>query len=291
MASPAVASAAGTGPRMLNASTGQGRVVLISGATSDGGFGSTCGKLLAAHGARIVLTDLPVFDERGKALAAEIEKEGGRAAWFPLDVTKEEQWTKAVEFTELTYGPLDVLLNNAGIGFEYADYMRSLDASISQHPTSDWRNMMAINLDGFYFGIKAGAASMEKNPVPEGKSIINFSSVAGLTGMTGMTYTTTKWAVRGLTKHAALFLAPKNIRVNSVHPTYFDTPLLDRALRDPALDPAIQQANLARLEQAQPMNRLGNPIEVANLILYLASTESSFTWVRCTRCRAQRLTQ
>lgn len=219
------------------------------------------------------------MSEAGKGVVAEIEALGGKAAWHPLDVTVEEQWKTAIAFAEKTYGPLDVLLNNAGIGMEYGDYMRAgnPDASISQHPTEQWRRVISINQDGVYFGIKYGAGSMEKNPVVEGKSIINISSMAGFVGQTGFSYTASKWAVRGMTKHAALFLAHKNIRCNSIHPAYMETNILDPLLQNPNLDPEIVAYQRKRLDGAQPLGRMGRAVEVANLILYLASTESSFT--------------
>ncbi|KAI9022645.1 short-chain dehydrogenase/reductase SDR [Hyaloraphidium curvatum] len=271
---------AGTGPRMLNPSTSQGRVVFVTGGASPKGFGHTAAVLMARHGARVVVTDLAAFEANGKKVVAEIEAEGGKAAWCPLDVTDEAQWEEAIAFAERTFGPLDVLLNNAGVGAEYSEYMRPHEdgaASIAKHPTADWRRLCSINQDGVYFGIKHGAGSMERNPVPEGKSIVNISSGAGFIGGTGIGYTATKWAVRGMTKHAALFLAHKNIRCNSVHPGAFPTNILDGIFDNPALPADTVEEIRYRWNNAHPMGRMGEPIEVANLILYLASTESSFT--------------
>lgn len=168
------------------------RVVLVTGGASSRGFGHTSAVLMAKHGARVVITDLPRFEAGGLKVIDEIKSFGGQAAWFPLDVTDEEQYKRAVEFTEKTFGPLDVLLLNAGIADEFSDYMRPHDSTktgLWSHPTSDWRRMNAVNLDGVYFGAKAGAKSMvQNNKVPEAKSIIIISSGAGMIGSTGFGY-------------------------------------------------------------------------------------------------------
>ncbi|KAI9003795.1 short-chain dehydrogenase/reductase SDR [Hyaloraphidium curvatum] len=272
MAPSFVPHAASTGKRMVNPSSGLGRVCLVTGAGSKKGFGRMASVLFARHGARVIVTDLPAFEEGGRKVVSEIEAEGeGKAAWFPLDVTDERQWKEAIAFAERTFGPLDVLVNNAGIAAEFSNHMAAEagPASISSYPTADWRRMVAVNMDGVFFGIREGAGSMERNPAPEPKSIINVSSGAAFIGLTGFGYTATKWAVRGMTKHAALFLAHKGIRCTSIHPGMVPTDIIEAPLESDE----FRQKWIA----AHPVGRLGDPIEVANLMLYLASTESSFT--------------
>lgn len=178
--------------RMINASTGLGRVVLVTGGASAVGFGHQSAVLMAKHGARVVVTDLAKFEAGGLKVVEEIKAFGGEAAWCPLDVTSEDDYKRAVEFTEKTFGPLDVLLLNAGIGAEFNAYMGPHDSTktgIWSHPIEDWRRVNGVNLDGVYFGAKAGAKSMvQNNKVPEAKSIIIISSGAGMIGGTGFAY-------------------------------------------------------------------------------------------------------
>ncbi|KAI9003038.1 dehydrogenase with different specificity [Hyaloraphidium curvatum] len=255
---------------MLNPSTGLGRVVLITGAGSKRGFGRTSAVLLARHGARVVVTDLPSQAATGREVVEEIRRDGGEAEWFPLDVTSEGGWKDAVAFAERTYGPLDVLVNNAGYAQEHGIY---------KHPTSDWRKQLAINQDGVYFGIREGSASMVRNAAAEGKSIVNVSSAAALQGAgSGFGYNAAKWAVRGMTKHAAAYLAHRNIRCNSIHPGFFPTDIHDYILANPSLPRSSVDKFLGRAAEGSPMGRWGEPEEIAQAVLFLASVESSYMW-------------
>ncbi|KAI9028046.1 oxidoreductase [Hyaloraphidium curvatum] len=267
------------GRRLLNHSNGAGRVCFITGASSPLGMGHASAVLLAREGARVVVSDLPKLEEQGRKVVEEIEKEGGKAIWVPLDVAEESQWPGAIAAAEQAFGPLDVMVANAGIAMEYESYTVNEGDSLMDHPTADWRKILAVNQDGVYFAIKYGGKSMLKNPVKEGKSIIVISSTAGFTGQFGFAYTASKFAVRGMTKHAAAYMARHNIRVNSVHPNFIRTsipaPFFLRGGRKPTRE-EIQKV-VTNLQNGSPQRRWGTPEEVAYLIAYLASDESSFT--------------
>ncbi|WP_433594288.1 glucose 1-dehydrogenase [Nocardia sp. CA-145437] len=221
-----------------------GKVALISGGAR--GMGAAHARALVEHGARVVIGDL--LDSEGEALAAEL---GAAARFVHLDVTDAEQWKRAVNVAGEEFGSLSVLVNNAGIvnGNTIADF-----------DPAAWRQIVDINLTGTFFGIQAATTAMT---TAGGGSIINISSVEGLRGSVGLHgYTATKFAVRGLTKSAALELAQHNIRVNSVHPGMVRTPMTEGIPED------FLQIPLGRAATAE---------EVANLIVYLASDESSYT--------------
>ena len=177
---------------------------------------------------------------------------GASAKYVHLDVTKPDDWETAVATAVKTYGKLNVLVNNAGIGAY---------SPIEQYSNAEWDKIIAINLTGVFNGIKAAVPALKD---AGGGSIVNMSSMAGLRGEAGMPgYVATKWAVRGLTKSAALELARYGIRVNSIHPGIVRTPLS-------AEGPQVSMSHVA-------MNRIGEPIEIANLAVFLASDESSFS--------------
>ncbi|MFP7760151.1 glucose 1-dehydrogenase [Marisediminicola sp. LYQ134] len=220
------------------------KVVLISGGAR--GMGAAHVRLLVAEGAKVVIGD--ILDEEGTALAAEI---GPDAQFIHLDVTKLEDWQAAVDLAVDEYGSLDVLINNAGI----ANF-----APIGEYTVDAWNTIIAINLTGVFLGITAATPAITKS---KAGSIINISSTAGIQGYEALPgYTAAKFGVRGLTKSAALDLGKHNVRVNSVHPGVIKTPMT------------------AELEQDQrhtALNRAGEPDEVSQLILFLASDESSFS--------------
>jgi 3alpha(or 20beta)-hydroxysteroid dehydrogenase len=222
-----------------------GKVVLVTGGAR--GIGAAMAQAMVAEGAKVVIGDL--LDHEGQALANEI---GSAATYVHLDVTKPDDWDRAVANAVKVYGKLNVLVNNAGI----AGY-----APIDQYRRADWDKIIAINLTGVFNGIQAAISALK---AARGGSIVNISSMAGLRGEAGMSgYVATKWAVRGLTKSAALELAPYGIRVNSIHPGVVHTPLS-------AEGPQVSMSHVA-------MNRVGEPIEIANLAVFLASDESSFS--------------
>lgn len=220
-----------------------GKVALISGGAR--GMGAAHARALVEHGARVVIGDL--LDTEGKALAAEL---GAAARFAHLDVTQPDSWKHAVRTAVDEFGGLTVLVNNAGIvnGNTIVDF-----------ELSAWRQILDINLTGTFLGIQASGKAMID---AGGGSIINISSVEGLRGSAGLHgYTATKFAVRGLTKSAALELAQYNIRVNSVHPGMVRTPMTQGIPED------FLQI---------PLGRAADASEVANLIVYLASDESSY---------------
>jgi 3alpha(or 20beta)-hydroxysteroid dehydrogenase len=223
-----------------------GKVAIITGAAR--GQGAAEARLFAAQGARVVLGD--IRDEDGEAVAAEI---GDSAVYTHLDVTDEEQWQAAVALAEERFGPVSVLVNNAGI---------LLFQSIRKTSQADFDRLMQINVTGVFLGMKTVADSMTR---AGGGSIVNISSTAGLTGLPSLgAYVASKWAVRGLTKTAAIDLGPLGIRVNSVHPGGIDTPMVEGTSGE------------APFYKRLPVPRMGSPDEAARAVLFLASDESSY---------------
>ncbi len=224
-----------------------GKIILISGGAR--GQGAAEARACIAEGARVVIGD--VLDDAGRALAAQL---GNGAVYVHHDVTKEEDWTAAVAAAE-AMGGLHGLINNAGI-YRPARLMETDAALFEAH--------MRINQLGPFLGMKAVVPLMEKSG---GGSIANISSTAGLRGSPGaIAYSATKWALRGMTKAAAADLAPRRIRVNSIHPGPIDTEML--SVRTP-------EQNAARLESV-PMRRMGTAEEIAHLAVYLLSDESGY---------------
>jgi len=234
-----------------------GRVALITGAAQ--GQGAAEARRFAAEGARVVVTD--VLADGAAAVAADL---GDAAVACPLDVTDPDQWAEAVAAGLDAFGRLDVLINNAGVG--------PTPRVIEETTLEDHRRTLAINLDGVFFGIRAVIDAMKAEPVRAagGGSIVNVSSIDGIVGVPGMSsYAASKFGVTGLTRTAALELGRFGIRVNSIHPGVIASPMVAEA-------PAAIRARLDRLMAAQPIPRMGTPEEVANLALFLASTESSY---------------
>jgi 3alpha(or 20beta)-hydroxysteroid dehydrogenase len=225
-----------------------GKVVLISGGAR--GQGAAEARMLVAEGGRVVLGDL--LEAEGRALAAEL---GPSALFLRQDVTEEADWARAVAAAVEAFGALHGLVNNAGI-YVPRTLMETDAALFERH--------MRVNQLGCFLGMKAVVPAMER---AGGGAIVNISSVAGLRGSPGaIAYSATKWALRGMTKAAALDLAPRGIRVNSVHPGPIDTEMLK--VRTP-------EQNRARVEQV-PMKRMGTAEEVAKLVLFLLSDDSAY---------------
>ncbi len=222
----------------------EGRVALVTGAAR--GMGLAHCKALIAEGAKVVLGD--ILDEEGASAAKEL---GDAAHYVRLDVTSEDSWAEAVAATTEKFGPVTVLVNNAGIVGGNL---------ITAYETSEWQRILDINLTGTFFGIRACSQSMID---AGGGSIINVSSVEGFRGSPGLHgYTATKFAVRGLTKSVALELAPKNVRVNSIHPGFIHSPMTEGIPED------FLQI---------PLGRGGKATEVSSMIVFLASEESSYS--------------
>ena len=224
-----------------------GKIVLISGGAR--GQGAAEARLFVAEGAKVVIGD--VLEAEGQRLAAEL---GDAAVFVRQDVTREDEWTTAID-AAAALGGLHGLVNNAGI-YQPKTLMETDTALFERH--------MRVNQLGCFLGMQAVVPLMERSG---GGSIVNVSSVAGLRGSPGaIAYSATKWALRGMTKAAAVDLAPRRIRVNSIHPGPIDTEMLK--VRTP-------EQNQRRL-QAVPMKRMGTAEEVANLVLFLLSDESGY---------------
>lgn len=229
----------------------RGKVALISGGAR--GQGAVEGKLFAREGAKVVLGD--VLEAEGMRTAEEIRAQGGSAMFVRLDVTREEDWQRAVDTAVSSYGKLDILVNNAGI--LQMEGVEDITPAV-------WDRVMAVNQTGVWLGMKAVAPAMRK---AGGGSMVNISSISGMIG-TGMqtAYQASKGAVRIMTKTAAIQYAKEGIRVNSVHPGPIDTPMTA------GLDREVWQGFL----NAVPLKRAGTAEDVAFGVLYLASDESSF---------------
>ena len=234
----------------------EGKVALVTGAAS--GLGAAAAAMLAAEGARIVAGDLDVEKAR-----VGLQALGDKVLPIRQNVTLEGDWAEAVETTVKQFGRLDILVNAAGI---------LLLGDIEAISLADWRQAHAVNLDGSFLGCKYGVAAMKE---AGGGSIINMSSVSGLVGGHNLAaYNSSKGGVRLLTKSVALHCARKGygIRCNSVHPTFIETPMLDRLL-ETTEDPDAARASLTR---QIPLGRFGSSEDVGHMIVYLASDESAF---------------
>ncbi len=228
-----------------------GKVALISGAAR--GMGESEARLFAREGAQVVLGD--ILEDQGRAAVENITQQGGSATFVPLDVTREQDWQRAVETAEQTYGRLDILVNNAGI-------VRM--APLDETSLEAWNEVIGVNQTGVFLGMKHAVPAMRR---AGGGSIVNISSIAGLIGLPNIpAYQASKGAVRLLTKNAAVQYATDKIRVNSVHPGRIETPMTA------PLAPERREM-LLRLT---PLGRDGTAEEVAYGVLYLASDESSY---------------
>jgi 3alpha(or 20beta)-hydroxysteroid dehydrogenase len=210
-------------------------------------MGAEHARLLAAHGAMVVVGDVLARDDA----SADPELPPGSALYLPLDVTQEADWHRIVAAAENRFGPIGILVNNAAV------YDRS---PITDTDLASWQRVIEVNLTGTFLGMKTTVPSMRRN----GRgSIINISSTAGLKGMAGLgAYSASKWGVRGLTKTAALDLARDRIRVNSVHPGIIRTSMAD----------GVSPERVS----AQPIDRWGQPDDVAQMVLFLAGEDSSY---------------
>ena len=236
------------------------KVALITGAAHGVkgelmGFGGAAAWLFAEEGAKVVLTDIDV--ESGERAVAQMRDEGHDAMFIELDVTAESDWKRAIQATLDAYGTLNVLVNNAGTAGS---------GKVEETTEAGWDRQMDIHAKGVFLGTKYAIPPMRD---AGGGSIVNISSIYGIIGSQASTdYHAAKGASRIFTKSAAIQLAQDGIRVNSVHPGYCHTPLNVRSFSNPE--------RRARLLSQVPMDRLGNAMEIARGILFLASDESSY---------------
>ena len=230
-----------------------GRVALVTGAAS--GIGAATALRLASEGAAVLVTD--VHDDAGALVVKQIIAGGGRAAYAHLDVTSQDDWEAAVAGAVREFGGLDILVNNAG--------MVDL-AGIEETSLASWDHTIRIDQTGVFLGMKTAAAALAASGHG---SVVNISSIFGASGGFGTSpaYHAAKGAVRTLTKNIALHWADRGVRVNSVHPGFIDTPILD---------PAKAASGDRVMISLTPLGRLGHPSEVAAGVANLASDDASF---------------
>ena len=231
-----------------------GKVELITGGAS--GMGQSEASIFAKEGAIVVVGD--ILEAEGSRVAASIAAAGGKARFVKLDVTREDDWQEAVKSTVMSFGKLDVLVNNAGISGTFDPDTMS---------TTAWDTLMSVNAKGAFLGMKHAIPAMQQ---AGGGAIVNISSISGVTGQRGIhvAYNASKGAVRTLTKAAAVQHGRDNIRVNSVHPGLM--PPMRTSGR--TADPVVR----AKMLEGVPLRRAGAVEEVANAVLFLASDEASY---------------
>lgn len=231
----------------------ENKVALISGGAR--GMGAVEAKMFAQEGAKVVIGD--VLDEDGKQTEAEINEAGGECVFVHLDVTDETAWQDAVAAAVDRFGKLDILVNNAGI---------ARINNVEDTTSDEWDLVMDINAKGVFLGTKAAIPEIRK---AGGGSIVNISSIAGLTGGRTSSYAASKGAVRLLTKSTAIQYAGESIRCNSVHPGVIETPMTTPMMLNTQEG---RDLNASR----HPLGRVGQPEDIAYGVLFLASDESSF---------------
>ena len=230
------------------------QTVLVTGGT--GGQGSSHVRAFHAEGANVVIAGIDA--ERGAALVDEL---GTRARFIRLDVRDENSWSAAVQAAESAFGALNVLVNNAGV--------QNPPATIESTDQATWSRILDINLTGTFLGIKVAAPALRR---ATGGSIVNIASTMSLGGTAHYApYIASKWAVRGLTRTAALELGRDHIRVNTINPGVIATPFI----QEPAAGATVAIADLYSPEPFA-IPRLGEPSDVTRLLLFLASSDASF---------------
>ena len=232
----------------------ENKVALITGGAS--GMGASMARIFAREGARVAVADM--LEEDGQQIAAEITHANGAAIFHKLDVTSEAEWRATIDATVAAFGRIDILVNDAGI---------SGSAVEDLFDTASWERLMAVNATGTFLGMKLVIPIMRQ---AGGGSIVNISSISGVTGQRGIhvAYNASKGAVRTLTKAAAVQHGRDNIRVNSVHPGLMPPMRTSGRTADPE--------TRAKTLKGVPLGRAGEIDEVAYAILFLASDESSY---------------
>ncbi len=237
-----------------------GKKAFITGGAQ--GLGEAMARGLAAEGAKVSIADLNHEGARRVAAAINAEHGDGTAFAFPLDVTREDQWIFALEEADAAMGGISVLINNAGV---------SKGGDIEHLSFEDWKQVMSVNVDSVFLGTKHALKYMRQN---QPGSIINISSIAGLIAAhNSPSYNASKAGVWLLSKGIALHCAKQglDIRSNSIHPTYIDTPILD-----PLRQRFGKEEAEAKLGRQVPLGHIGEPQDIANAAIYLASDESKF---------------
>lgn len=231
----------------------EGRSVVVTGAA--GGLGRADCLALAAEGAHVWVADL----DRAAAeeLVPELAAAGGAGRAVHLDVADPESWALLARDVDAA-GPLHGLVNNAGV---------SLRAGIADTTVEQWRQVMDVNLSSVFYGLKLLAPALARGAEAGGAAVVNISSIAGMVGYFSATYGTSKWGVRGLSKVAALELAPLGVRVNSLHPGLTGTPLLHQASSSDFVDESLRSV---------PAGRLATPEEMAGVVAFLLSDEAAY---------------
>ncbi len=232
----------------------KGKVAVVTGASS--GIGKSVSELYAREGAAVVLSD--INQELGEKTTDGISKAGGEAIFVRADVSKPSDCEALVKAALEKYGRLDFACNNAGIG--------GAQNLTADYPIEDWEKTISVNLSGVFYCMKYEIPAMLKNG---GGSIINMASILGRVGFTGAVgYVAAKHGVLGLTENAAMEYATQGIRVNVVGPGFISTPLIQELENNPEMN--------KMLVSLHPIGRLGKPEEVAELVIWLSSTNASF---------------
>lgn len=235
----------------------QDKIALVTGAGSDRGIGAATARRFAEEGAFVYLTDIDA--DRVEAVAASIRNAGGAAEALAHDVTSEADWDKVFAKIEQQHGRLDAIVNNAGI---------AILKPIANLTSADWAKQNSVNLDSVFYGTQRAVKLMRK--IGKGGSIINLSSIGGLVGVPACAaYGAAKGGVRIFSKTVAMECAAEGIRCNSVHPGMIETEMQDVARRD-------NPEGFKEIVASVPMKRLGEPVDIANMILFLASDEANY---------------
>lgn len=227
------------------------KVAIITGGAQ--GMGESHARSFIAEGAKVIITD--INEKRGKEIAKEL---GNNSLFIKQDVTKKDDWKKVIEEGEKRFGPINILVNNAGI--------LGPIAHTADLKSDEYNKVININQHAVFYGMKYTLPSMLKAGIG---SIVNISSIAGIVAIYGypsLAYMASKFAVRGMTKATAVEYAPYNIRVNSVHPGFIKTPMMAAATNEDGGDATGMI----------PLGRLAEVKEVSNLVIFLASDESSY---------------
>jgi 3(or 17)beta-hydroxysteroid dehydrogenase len=245
-----------------------GKTTLITGAA--GGIGAATARQMAREGASVALAD--IHDDAGEAIAQEINRDGGKACFVHLDVSREDDWASAIAATIDRFGGLDVLVNNAGV---------YLAKSCEEATYSDWQRICSVNLGGVFLGTKLALPALRERAKasPQGSAIVNMSSTVGLKGSSvDPLYSMTKGGITTFTKSTAIEFGNKGyrIRVNSVHPGPVETEMAAQHRKADRNDPTAVEAARQAIAASLPIRRVAMPADIAAAVVFLASDESGF---------------